>query len=253
MSDPPPPEPSPGRDLALGAALVLPTGFLELRLEAALAGVFAAGAAARAADAFLVTAVVEELARFLAVRFAARRLTDPAARAWTGARIGLGLALFEGVFYLASPAAALLRVALSTPSHVLDGWIMGAGFGRPAATLLACIVLHGLWDFGAFMVQDGAVWWGLVIPLVLGAQLTLAQRVGADSGAGFPGLPADSGFRKAVRGLGSLFLGLALVAIPGAMEEGAGAPAFPHLVVGAGFFAAIGMLGLVLGRPAPAR
>ncbi len=244
--------------MAAGAMAVLPSGFLQILAEP-LTLPLGVGLPRRAFDAFVVTAGSEEGLKLLALGLANRKAPAgldpegaPLEAARRGAWMGLGFALFEALFFLhEGPVAAAVRLGLAVPSHGLDGWVLGGYSTRSRGrALLLVMALHGSWDLGVFQAQAGEPLWGLLVPLVLAVQVCLALRMAGVGRAGIPpwlALPRP-GARIAgvLRGLGTLVLGLGLVAVLGA--PGAESRAAQETLVGASVFLALGAFLLHWGR-----
>ncbi len=195
------------RAAAMGAAAVVPALALELAL--ALAGLPVRGVDAWtiAISSLVVVALSEEtckagaLAWLLARRLAFEHRRDGARY---GARIGLGFALVENVYYglLLDDAAPLLltiaaRTVLTVPMHAVWAAIVGDDAarrhvaGRPAwpwQGLAIAVLGHGLFDFGLAIAQlasargdtpgfTAAV--ALVLAVAAASVMVLRQRVRA--------------------------------------------------------------------------
>lgn len=137
----------------------------------ALTGGAPASVRANLASAFLTAALPEELGRMVvSIGSIAiwRRLAERGV-ALTTAMIGLGFAMFENTLYsltTAAGTAVIVERTVPTLSHAASALIMGAllqraiSKGRPwriGLFLLALAVpclLHGLYDFGAFMIEQ---------------------------------------------------------------------------------------------------
>lgn len=149
--------------------LALGTSRLLLPLESLVAGV-PGSIRAHLASAFLTAALPEELARFVTVNglIAAARNSARREIVVTCGVVGLGFAMFENMLYsLTSPSAvaSMLARVVPTLSHGCSALIMGALLDRAASNgrrlatgllLLALAVpglLHGLYDFGAFVLE----------------------------------------------------------------------------------------------------
>lgn len=280
---PPASRPAAGSCVLIGAALVLPAGFLQLWLDGSLATLLPP-ALSRGVDALVFTAGSEEGLKLAALLGLCRGLEDPAEGRRAGAWLGVGFALFEALFYLGEgPFATAARLGLAVPSHVLDGWILGhfvpAGptdrWRRRLRGLALVLAIHGLWDWAVMEVQAGAVLPGLVVPALFVFQFWLAARLAGRQ----PGLAAQGWLRdrlprpgptarRVLRGLGVVLLGmgalaaLAVVAGDGALQPGAEAMApsaeavhsGPEAVVGVGLWLLLGGLARWAGRePATSR
>jgi RsiW-degrading membrane proteinase PrsW (M82 family) len=158
-------EPEPRRVLlvvyALGACAALTVVALRPRLDALLVGT---GGWSGVVDAFVATALVEEVLKLVALRAApsARRAWDePLDGIVYGAAAALGFASVEGAFYLAmsgQAAVLLARTFTATLVHVactasvgfVIGWARlhrgapGPGWGLLA--LAGAVAAHGTYD-----------------------------------------------------------------------------------------------------------
>lgn len=195
------------RAAAMGAAAVLPALALELLL--ALAGLPVRGVDAWtiAVSSFVVVALSEEACKAGALSWLlARRLAFEHRRdgARYGARIGLGFALVENVYYglLLDAAAPLLltiaaRTVLTVPMHAVWAAIVGDDAARrhveghrawPWHGLAIAILGHGLFDFGLAIAQLAsargdtpgfAAAVALVLAVAAASVIVLRQRVRA--------------------------------------------------------------------------
>lgn len=167
-----------------GAALVIPAGLLQVRLEE---WVLPVGPAADSLPwvllrAFVVTALVEESGKLAILLLWSRREPAASSRRWlaAGLAVGGGFAALEATANLiGGPLALLASLTLAVPSHLLDGVLLATRAGRPggAARGLALVVsLHGLWDCGVFLLQaepSGAGEEELSLRLLAGLALVL--------------------------------------------------------------------------------
>jgi RsiW-degrading membrane proteinase PrsW (M82 family) len=191
------------------AALFLLGGLLSFALTSVLNGLLlpleeAIGGApdstqARLASAFLTAALSEELPRLLIALAAALTLRGSAGRdiVLSCAMLGLGFAAYENVLYsLTVPGFVDVLIARLIPSltHGTTALIMGSflrwslaerKWPRVGPLLLALavpILLHGLYDFGAFVIeatdipelpdepteaQMAVLWWPLTLLLLM--------------------------------------------------------------------------------------
>ncbi len=155
----------------LGYFAVLPALLLELALGTVETAEGTFGS--MVFRAFVVVALAEEGAKYLAVRLFVFRhrkfdgLVD--AMVCTGAA-GLGFALFENVTYsFGSPAVVLIRGLTAVPLHLAASGFLGffAGRRKPAFALLGlatAVVVHGTFDLLLF-VGNGIGF--IVIPLLV--------------------------------------------------------------------------------------
>ena len=125
---------------------------------------------AAAASAFITAALSEELARLL-TSIATFRVLRNLARVeltFVCAMIGLGFAMFENAICaltLASAAEVVIQRTIPTMSHGAVAMIMGSYLQHAVTAdrrtsisafipaLLIPLILHGLYDFGAFLVE----------------------------------------------------------------------------------------------------
>lgn len=195
------------RAAAMGAAAVLPALALELLL--ALAGLPVRGVDAWtiAVSSLVVVALSEEACKAGALSWLlARRLAFEHRRdgARYGARVGLGFALVENVYYglLLDAAEPLLltiaaRTVLTVPMHAVWAAIVGDDAARrhvegqrawPWHGLAIAILGHGLFDFGLAIAQLAsargdtpgfAAAVALVLAVAAASVIVLRQRVRA--------------------------------------------------------------------------
>lgn len=155
------------RAALLGALVVLPVLAVELLLALAGAPVRSDDAWTLAASSLLVVAVPEELGKAACLAWLlARRLEFESRRDGLryGARVGLGFALVENVYYgfLVGEAGSFVllvaaRTVLTVPMHAVWGAMIGDGAARrrldgdgPGIIGGAAVAAlgHGLFDFG---------------------------------------------------------------------------------------------------------
>ncbi len=172
------------RVFALGCLSTVPVLLLRGPLEDLLP--LEAGSARNLADAFLLTAPLEEsvkLAAFLIGVYWHRELDEPLDGVIYGTAAGLGFASVENVFYLVafdSPGLVLVRGFTATLAHVATTGAMGFCFGmarftnlgrKPgwwAAGILIAVGFHGAYDYFLFDAPE-LRWVSLaaVLPLML--------------------------------------------------------------------------------------
>lgn len=167
------------------------------------------------AEAFLCAAIPEELGKFLVLyRYSARHreFNEPMDGVIYGVAASLGFATLENILYVSSHGmgVAVLRALTAVPGHAFTGAVMGYFVGRalfvsPDAgsgargrllglSLLAAILLHGLYDYPLLVAENfhklgpgtplpGAASWLLLLTLVtliaewrLAVQLTRGLR-----------------------------------------------------------------------------
>ena len=164
----------------LGALGIIPATIIELLLSSPIILI----------DAFLSTAVVEELVKYLAVRAKAYRspnFSEVMDGIVYGVAAGLGFATVENIFYVfgfGTISTAIVRAFLSVPSHAAYAGIMGffLGIAKPysngiskgherrliMAGLTIAIILHGLYDAIAFSLEGVAGFIGLLGMTLIG-------------------------------------------------------------------------------------
>jgi RsiW-degrading membrane proteinase PrsW (M82 family) len=179
------------RVFVLGCAAAWTVSTLRPRLEAALLP-HEEGLALDLADAFLVTALGEELVKLAAVAVGAlwhRQWNEPMDGIVYGAAAALGFASYENAVYLATstaPGLILARAFTANLAHVAFtagmafaiglGWICGRKVLFALGGLVYAVAFHGVYDLFLFSRPD---WNALsllgVLPLTL-AILALAVR-----------------------------------------------------------------------------
>ena len=170
------------RVFALGCLATVPVLWLRPGLEDLLP---LAAQARAAADAFLLTAPLEEVCKTLAFVLGAywhKELDEPLDGVIYGTAAGLGFASVENVFYLLhfeDPWIVLLRGFTSTPAHVATTGALGFFWGFARFTgwsrkpwlwlfgLSMAILFHGAYDY--FLFRGGLAWVSLlcVLPLMI--------------------------------------------------------------------------------------
>lgn len=160
---------------ALGALGIIPATIIELLFNSSNFLI----------NAFISTAFVEESIKYLAVRAKAYHspsLNEPMDGIVYGVAAGLGFATVENLFYVfgfGTISTAITRAFLSVPSHAAYAGIMGfyVGMSRLHGNgnsrkdgnflmitgLTLAIILHGLYDTIAFMLDGYAALAGLLV------------------------------------------------------------------------------------------
>ncbi|MFZ9388069.1 MAG: GNAT family N-acetyltransferase, partial [Chitinophagaceae bacterium] len=120
----------------LGVLSIVPAFFIERGLD----GYFDNSVTCKAARAFLLVAVTEELCKFAALRIYAYRkksFDEPLDGIVYGVIVSMGFATLENILYVIGSAeagmgyqVAILRMFLSVPAHATFGVLMGYFVGR---------------------------------------------------------------------------------------------------------------------------
>ena len=178
----------------LGVAIVLPVASIEIFLDR-----FAGNTIGEVAlSAFIGVALVEELGKFLVLRFYAytrKSFDEPLDGIVYGVMIGMGFATLENILYVQKfgLATGLVRMLMSVPAHATFGVIMGYHVGkakfdqRNAFRLLVlglmwAVMFHGLYDFFLFLqgnpylenyISDLFLFGGAVVSFVVAIRLSL--------------------------------------------------------------------------------
>jgi RsiW-degrading membrane proteinase PrsW (M82 family) len=137
--------------------------------------------------AFFVVALVEELSKYVIVRyFAQPRLAfnEPFDGIVYAVMVSMGFAATENVFYVLQGGAevALLRAFTAVPAHATFGILMGYFMGKAKFSsnriklnlfgLLIAILFHGAYDFFLFINFIPGIWIGAFISLIIGIILS---------------------------------------------------------------------------------
>jgi protease PrsW len=170
------------KTFGFGLAAVVPA--LVIELTGGLLIKNSTGILAILAEAFIITAFVEESAKFLVVRLYIWNKAD-----FSGVTDGivytisasLGFALLENLLYSFGPTLLLIfRGITAVPLHALAAGIMGYYLGMTKMTgerkvfigIFYAVLLHGLYDFLLFTETFVALF---VIPLLIGAWFVLRK------------------------------------------------------------------------------
>jgi|SRR6218665_2030753 len=181
----------------LGVIAVIPAAIIEgllLPSDAGISSIFV--------KAFLSVALVEELAKFLALRFYAypgKSFDEPLDGIVYAVMVSMGFATLENILYVFQSEAtgqgyqvALMRMFLAVPAHATFGVLMGyhagkakfAQHGKTALLLTGlfwAILFHGLYDFFLFLrdspdvtyfVADGLLLGGAVASFIIAIRLS---------------------------------------------------------------------------------
>ena len=145
------------------------------------------------ADAFLVTAPLEELAKasaFALLMLGNRNLDEPLDGVVYGAAAGLGFACVENVLYVLDSehtSTAFFRGFTATLAHLTTGATCGFGLalarfqrgGRRLLLgiggLLAAILLHGCYDL--FLIAEGGLAWISLVGVLPLACVALGMKI----------------------------------------------------------------------------
>ncbi|CAE7397191.1 prsW [Symbiodinium natans] len=148
----------------------------------------------RALQAYLMTAFLEELLKYICVRrilwfpFVA----DPWALCCYGGCAGLGFAALENALYVGSGSlfTALLRAGTAVPNHLMYGLLHGAFLSEQRFSLklkrrcpsfmltpMLPILLHGSHNFSIAVCQYVNLWLGLALMLVVAVSAVCILRM----------------------------------------------------------------------------
>jgi RsiW-degrading membrane proteinase PrsW (M82 family)/N-acetylglutamate synthase-like GNAT family acetyltransferase len=182
----------------LGVLAVIPAAFIEgillSKSDPTISGIFI--------KAFLAVALVEELVKFIALRFYAyprKSFDEPLDGIVYGVMVSMGFATLENILYVFQSEAAgqgyqvaLMRMFLAVPAHATFGVLMGyqagkAKFSQHGKTALLltglcwAILFHGLYDFFLFLrdvpavtdlVADGLLLGGAIASFIIAIRLS---------------------------------------------------------------------------------
>jgi len=144
------------------------------------------GLGAIAADAFIVTALVEEVMKFLAIRLIVwkwKEFDEVMDGIVYTVAASLGFAMLENLLYSFGPTSVvLIRGFTAVPLHAISAGLMGYYLGlakvRGKKTvflgILFAVLLHGLYDFLLF-TQTAAAF--LVVPLLIASWFILRRLI----------------------------------------------------------------------------
>lgn len=152
------------------------------------------GEPARLFDAFLLTALIEEGAKWvilLAAVYHWNEFDEPLDGVVYGVAISLGFATLENVLYLAGHGlgVAWMRALFAVPAHALFGATMGYYAGRAkfdratwtrrrdlAGCLAVPVLFHGAYNYALHHHLDARIW-ALVTVLSAGLWIFVLRRV----------------------------------------------------------------------------
>jgi RsiW-degrading membrane proteinase PrsW (M82 family) len=135
-------------------------------------------------NAFFKVALVEELSKFLFVRFVLfnnKNFNEPFDGIVYAVMVSMGFATVENIIYVYDfgVTTGILRMFTAVPAHGIFGVLMGYFVGKArfapyrkfyysVIALCAAAVLHGAYDYFWFLSHLPALWIGGVASLVLG-------------------------------------------------------------------------------------
>jgi RsiW-degrading membrane proteinase PrsW (M82 family) len=165
----------------LGMAAIFPALFLELILEPLIT--HENPILYHALIAFAMVAPVEEIVKFLCLRYYAYRspnFNEPLDGIIYSVMVAMGFATLENIFYVMQYGMqnALLRMFTAVPAHATFGIAMGyfagiAKFSRNSffnlvMGILLAVLLHGAYNFFQFISFIEGMATGALVSLVLG-------------------------------------------------------------------------------------
>ena len=178
----------------LGAAIVFPVAYAEIFFSQFLDNTISG----TAITAFLAVALVEELGKFIVLRFYAynkKSFDEPLDGIVYGVMIGMGFATLENILYVQKfgMQTGFLRMFLAVPAHATFGVLMGyhagkAKFDKPNSVrllflgLLWAVLFHGLYDFFLFLqgnpyikgyIPDLLLFIGAIASFIIAIRLSL--------------------------------------------------------------------------------
>lgn len=139
-------------------------------------------------DAMFKVALIEELSKFIFVRFILYRnknFNEPFDGIVYSVMVGMGFATLENVLYVFQYGitTGILRMFTAVPAHAVFAILMGYFIGRAKFThrrevilsvvgLLAATVFHGWYDYFWFIADTQGVWAGIwmcaILALIVG-------------------------------------------------------------------------------------
>jgi protease PrsW len=153
----------------LGSATIIPAFYVE----SFFATTIGPSASRLAIYAYCVVALIEELGKFIVLRYYAfprKSFDEPLDGIVYGVMISMGFATVENIGYVMQHGigVAFLRMFLSVPAHATFGVIMGyhvgkakfAGKNQPLCLFLGlfwAIVFHGTFDYFLFLQNNALV------------------------------------------------------------------------------------------------
>jgi protease PrsW len=177
----------------LGAAVVIPAGFIEQ----AATPYFSNSIQSTALFAYGVVALTEEMGKFAVLRYYAypkASFDEPLDGIVYSIMVSMGFATIENILYVSSHGfgTAILRMFLSVPAHatfaVLMGFYTGKAKFNPMQSgllmltgLFLAIFFHGTFDFFLFLqntpdvkpyISDGLLFMGAVTSFIIAIRLS---------------------------------------------------------------------------------
>lgn len=140
----------------------------------------------QAVHAFLIVALVEEVSKFIFVRFYFYRnenFNEPFDGIVYSVMVGMGFATFENLLYVfdGGMGTALLRMFTAVPAHASFAILMGYFLGKAKFehgkghhgiyALLVATFLHGAYDYFWFIAFVPGIWIGALGSLAIGIWL----------------------------------------------------------------------------------
>jgi protease PrsW len=142
----------------------------------------------QAVNAFFVVALVEELSKFIFVRFVLypnKNFNEPFDGIVYALMVSMGFATLENILYTFQygMATGVVRMFTAVPAHATFGILMGYFLGLAKFThrreflyslvaLLVATLFHGAYDYFWFINHIPGVWVGAVASLVVGVVLS---------------------------------------------------------------------------------
>lgn len=139
-------------------------------------------------NAFFKVALVEELSKFIFIRFILYRnknFNEPFDGIVYSVMVGMGFATLENVIYVFNYGltTGLMRLFTAVPAHAAFAVLMGYFLGKAKFThryewsysilaLLAATFFHGTYDYFWFISFEPGLWVGAVASLVLALMLS---------------------------------------------------------------------------------
>jgi RsiW-degrading membrane proteinase PrsW (M82 family) len=194
-------EPEPIGQLAIGflygiLSMLLATGIIYLIYE----NIHFDGKSLSdmAIKAFVVVAVIEEVAKFAFIRgilYRNKNFNEPFDGIIYSVMVGMGFALMENVIYIMNGdgGTAIVRMFTAVPAHALFAVIMGYFLGiakldhkhtgwYSLAALVAATLAHGIYDYFIFISFIPGLWIGAIVSLIIGYFLARkAMKIHQDS------------------------------------------------------------------------
>lgn len=138
-------------------------------------------------DAFFIVALIEELSKYLIVRFVAQKnvaFNEPFDGIVYAVMVSMGFAALENVLYVFQYGFGngILRAFTAVPAHATFGILMGYFMGKAKFSnnkvkwnligLLTATVFHGSYDFFLFINFIPGVYIGAFVSLIIGIDLS---------------------------------------------------------------------------------